>query len=86
MAAYHVNVSRLALRQLRRLDVQARQRVRTRFAALADDPRPPGVVKLTGEERTWRLRVGDYRVLYDIDDGAQAIEVVALGHRRYVYR
>lgn len=84
--AYTVTMSRPAVRQLRRLDVQTRQRVRTKIAGLADDPRPAGVVKLSGEERIWRLRVGDYRVLYDVDDAAFAVEVVTLGHRREVYR
>ena len=83
---YSITISRTALRQLRRLDPQARSRVRARIAALADEPRPSGVVKLTGEQHTWRLRIGDYRVLYDVDDGAQAVDVVTLGHRREVYR
>jgi mRNA interferase RelE/StbE len=85
-ATYGVTVSRFALRQLRRLDPQIRQRLRHRIDGLPDDPRPAGVVKLVGTDRTWRLRVGDYRILFDIDDDARTIEVVDLGHRRDVYR
>jgi mRNA interferase RelE/StbE len=53
--------------------------------ALETDPRPPGCVKLAGREG-WRVRVGDYRVLYSIDDNARVISVKQIGHRRDVYR
>ncbi|MGA2401072.1 MAG: type II toxin-antitoxin system RelE/ParE family toxin [Syntrophobacteraceae bacterium] len=53
--------------------------------SLADDPRPAGVRKLTGRE-AWRIRVGDYRIVYEIHDDALVLLVVAIGHRRDVYR
>lgn len=61
------------------------QRVTKRLLALKANPRPPGAKKLGGGER-YRIRVGDYRVLYTIDDALQKIEVSAVGHRREVYR
>jgi mRNA interferase RelE/StbE len=57
----------------------------TRINGLATEPRPPGAEKLSGHEK-YRIRQGDYRVLYSIDDGAQTVTVVKIGHRRDVYR
>ncbi|MEM7699015.1 MAG: type II toxin-antitoxin system RelE/ParE family toxin [Verrucomicrobiota bacterium] len=53
---------------------------------LADDPRPDGCTKLTGSERAYRIRVGNYRVIYEVFDDTVLIEVVRVGHRRDVYR
>ena len=61
------------------------QRIIKRLLTLKANPRPPGAKKLWGGER-YRIRVGDYRVLYTIDDAIQKIEVSAVGHRREVYR
>ncbi len=52
---------------------------------LADNPRPPGSLKLAGRD-FWRIRVGDYRVIYAIDDNEEVVRVVRTGHRRDVYR
>lgn len=83
--AYIVRLKRSAEKELAGLPRDAHQRVIKRLLALIANPRPPGVKKLGGGER-YRLRVGDYRVLYTIDDGLQKIEVSAVGHRREVYR
>jgi mRNA interferase RelE/StbE len=56
-----------------------------RLLALEDNPRPSGVKKLQGQE-SYRLRVGDYRILYTIDDKSKKIFIMAVGHRREVYR
>jgi len=53
--------------------------------ALAVNPRPHGVAKLSGRE-AWRIRVGDYRVIYTIDDARQGVVIYAIGHRREIYR
>ena len=53
---------------------------------LATDPRPPGATKLSGREGEWRVRTGDYRVVYEVDDGVLRVLVVAVGHRRDIYR
>ena len=54
--------------------------------ALAENPRPPGCLKLSGEESLWRIRVGDYRVVYQVQDAVLLVLVVKLGHRREIYR
>lgn len=56
-----------------------------RVGVLADDPRPPGIQKLRGRDQ-YRLRIGDYRVLYVIDDDGQIVTIASVGHRRDVYR
>ncbi|WP_448573903.1 type II toxin-antitoxin system RelE family toxin [Trichothermofontia sp.] len=61
------------------------KRVRDAIRALAEESRPSGCKKLKGREG-WRIRVGDYRVVYDIDDEAQTVLIVHIGHRRDVYR
>lgn len=83
--SYRVSILRRAQKELGNLPSGAFERVRDALRALADDPRPPGCKKLQGREG-WRIRVGDYRVLYKIDDLQQAVEVVHIGHRRDVYR
>ncbi|MHB0887045.1 MAG: type II toxin-antitoxin system RelE family toxin [Bacillota bacterium] len=57
----------------------------SRIQALSDNPRPPGGEKLSGQER-YRIRQGDYRILYEVDDARQAVTIVKIGHRREVYR
>ncbi|MGO8789576.1 MAG: type II toxin-antitoxin system RelE family toxin [Terriglobia bacterium] len=59
-------------------------RVRDAIRALAEDPRPPNCLKLTGRDG-WRLRVGDFRVVYEIDDKQRNVTVFHIGHRRDVY-
>ena len=62
-----------------------RQRVVSRIRALAEDPRPPGCEKLTGQDR-YRVRQGSYRIVYSIEDDALVVYVVKVGHRGQVYR
>jgi mRNA interferase RelE/StbE len=83
--SYSVSILRRAQKERASLPREEYGRVRERLIALADDPRPPGCAKLTGRAG-WRVRVGDYRVLYDIDDAAKAVTVVHVGHRSDVYR
>jgi mRNA interferase RelE/StbE len=82
---YQVLVKRSAEKELDRLPSNVRDRVLKRLLALEDSPRPQGIKKLQGEE-AYRLRVGDYRVLYTIDDTAQIVTIYSVGHRREVYR
>ena len=74
------------MRDLKKLPEQVRQRLQPHIESLATDPRPPGVVKLEGAENGYRIRVGDYRVLYEIHDAVLRVAVVKAGHRREVYR
>lgn len=86
MPNYHVAFTRSADKQLQRLPTATQRRIVLAAEALADDPRPPGSVKLAGEANAWRIRVGDYRVLYEIRDRQLLILVVRVGHRKDVYR
>jgi mRNA interferase RelE/StbE len=74
-----------AQKELAKLPVSEYERVRDAIRSLAEAPRPPGSLKLSGREG-WRIRVGDYRVLYDVDDKNQTVTVQHVGHRRDVYR
>ena len=62
------------------------ERVSERISSLGANPRPPGCKKLKGEDKTWRVRVGKYRILFQIDDAAKAVVIVGVGHRREIYR
>ena len=83
--SYSVWVLRRAQKEIARLPKDSYNQVRDRIRALADDPRPRGCRKLSGREG-WRLRVGTYRVLYEIDDEGDKVTVLHVGHRRDVYR
>jgi len=82
---YQVQFTTAAARQVKKLPRPARDRVLAAIAALADDPRPHGSRKLTGEDKAWRVRVRDYRVIYDIVDTLLEITVVRTAHRREAY-
>ena len=84
MNRYRIELRPAALRSLRKLDPQIRRRVQGAIALLADDPRPPSAKKLKGRE-AFRVRVGDYRVIYTVEDDVLLVVVVTLGHRRDVY-
>ena len=82
---YRVDFTAAAARQIRKLPRQPRERVLQLVEALADDPRPHGARKLVGEETGWRIRAGDYRIIYDVFDDELTVTVVRAGHRRDVY-
>jgi mRNA interferase RelE/StbE len=67
------------------LHPEARQRIRAKLEALAGNPRPPGVVRLVGEAAHYRVRVGDYRIVYTIQDQALLVLILRVAHRREVY-
>jgi mRNA interferase RelE/StbE len=81
---YRIEIAPAALRQLRKLDRAARRRIQAAIELLATDPRPSGAKKLVGGGG-WRVRTGDYRVVYEIHDNVLLILVVAVGHRREIY-
>ena len=74
------------MRQLRKLEPSARRRIQAAIELLRTDPRPGGAKKLVGGEGEWRVRTGDYRIVYEIHDSRLVVLVVALGHRRDIYR
>ena len=86
MADYRIAFARSARKELEKLPAAIAQRVIGQIEALMSDPRPPRAIKLKGNRNLWRIRIGDYRVLYGIDDAAQLIDVSAVRHRRDVYR
>lgn len=83
--SYSLVVKKSAERELRTLPKADLRRVTDRIRGLAQDPRPPGHEKLSGQEH-YRIRQGDYRVVYAIDDDHRVITIVKIGHRREVYR
>lgn len=83
--SYLVEFTTAAARQVRKLPRPARDRVLEAAAGLAETPRPTGAKKLVGEATAWRIRVGDYRVIYDIYDSKLTVTIVRAGHRRDVY-
>ena len=85
MASYSIEIKRSAAKELTQLPPKDRGRIVARIQALADDPRPVGAEKLSGQDR-YRVRQGDYRILYEIEDQVLRIMVVKIGHRRDVYR
>ena len=83
---YQIVVAPSALRALGKLDATARRRIQAALEILAVDPRPTGAKKLVGGDGEWRVRTGDFRVIYEIDDGVLRVLVIAIGHRREIYR
>lgn len=82
---YTVLIERYALKQILKLDKQVIPVIKTAIASLAENPRPYGCKKLKGEE-AYRIRVGNYRIIYEIDDDVILVTVVSVGHRKEVYK
>ena len=85
MASYSLRIKRSAAKEIEALPPKDRRRVVARIESLADNARPPRSEKLSGEEK-YRLRQGDYRILYEIIDTELVVTVVKVGNRRDVYR
>ena len=83
---YRVALSKPAVHQFGKLDKPVQARLKPRIDALAQNPRPQGVKKLAGEEELYRLRVGDYRIVYQIQDKVLLVLVVKVGQRKEIYR
>lgn len=83
---YQIEFSRQADRQFRNLPSQIQQRLKSRIDSLAATPRPYGSEKLSGADQLYRIRVGDYRIIYAVQDDRLLVLVVKVGHRREVYR
>ncbi|MBA4073199.1 MAG: type II toxin-antitoxin system mRNA interferase toxin, RelE/StbE family [Gemmatimonas sp.] len=85
MRNYTVQFVRSARKELERLDDAMLERVFRRVEALALEPRPSGCRKLRGATDLWRIRIGSYRVIYQVDDRAGVVEIRAVGDRKDVY-
>jgi mRNA interferase RelE/StbE len=83
---YRVFLERAAEKDLNRLSSEIHDRVIAAIRGLASEPRPPGCRKLAGSKHDWRIRVGDYRVVYEIADEIRIVRVNRVRHRREVYR
>ena len=86
MAKYRVAFASSAEKELKKLPAQLIARLVPRLENLASNPRPSSCKKLAGGDGEWRIRVGDYRVVYTIDDSELLVEVTRIRHRREVYR
>lgn len=86
MSSYRVEFTTAAAKELRKLDPGIRRRILSGIAELERDPRAAGCKKLAGETNAWRIRVGDYRVLYDVIENILVVTVVRVAHRREVYK
>lgn len=84
MTEYRIELRPAAVRALRKLDSQVRPRIQGAIALLAQEPRPPAARALQGRPGL-RVRLGDYRIIYTVDDDVLLVVVVTLGHRREVY-
>ena len=84
--SYQVLIERRALKELSKLPPEITRRTTLAIDGLAAQPRPPGAKKLRGSRDQWRIRVGEYRILYEINDRVREVRVFAVGHRREIYR
>ena len=86
MADYSISFARSARKELEHLSGDVPERILAKIELLSGNPRPVGVIKLQGQKNLWRMRVGDFRVVYSIDDLSRVIDVSVIRHRRDVYR
>ncbi len=83
---FEVLLERTAERDLKRFAAREFDRMIREIKALGENPRPVGCRKITGSENDWRIRVGDYRIVYEIDNTERTVKVMRVRHRREVYR
>jgi mRNA interferase RelE/StbE len=86
VSTYRIDIDRGAVKELAGLDKPIRARLIAAIDELAQNPRPAGCTKLVGTANDWRIRVGDYRIIYEIHDTRLIVLVVRVAHRREVYR
>jgi len=82
---HEVRVGRSATKELEGLPQQVLKRIANKIDGLATDPRPSGARKLRGADDLWRVRVGDYRIVYAVDDDAATVEIRVIRHRKDAY-
>ncbi|MCB0495419.1 MAG: type II toxin-antitoxin system RelE/ParE family toxin [Cyclobacteriaceae bacterium] len=85
MKQYKVVVSKSAAKELSKLPKTANNKIIKSIIGLADNPRPGGAIKLKGRSENWRIRIGNYRVVYAIDDEIHIVDVRRVGHRKDIY-
>ena len=83
---YEVLLERRAERDIKKLPEEIFHRIIPRLKALSDNPKPSGCRKITGSKSDWRIRIGDYRVIYEINERAKTVKVMRVRHRKDAYR
>lgn len=83
---YVIYLERMAERDMKKLSAEDFHRIAFHIEALSKNPRPSGCRKITNSKSDWRIRVGDYRVIYEIDEKTKTVKVMRVKHRREVYR
>ena len=83
--SYALRILPRAEKELASLDAKPYESVKKRIYALREDPRPPGCRKLADQE-AWRVRTGDYRIVYEIEDATRTVTILRVGHRKEIYR
>jgi mRNA interferase RelE/StbE len=86
VAEFELRFTRSARKELERLTPRLARKVLDQIEGLGTAPRPPGCRMLTGPSSLWRIRIGDYRVLYEIQDGERVVDIIAVRHRSDAYR
>jgi mRNA interferase RelE/StbE len=86
MPEYSITSARSARKELEKLPQASAQRVIEKIETLSSTPRPAGSLKLKGARQAWRIRIGEYRVIYEIDDRQRSIDAAIVRHRKDVYR
>ncbi|MCB0585288.1 MAG: type II toxin-antitoxin system RelE/ParE family toxin [Phaeodactylibacter sp.] len=82
---YQIRIKKSAQKEIKSLPKGMTRKVVNAINSLGDDPRPPGCKKLTGHDNYWRIRVGNYRILYSVHDNILVIEIIAVRHRKDAY-
>ena len=85
MAEYALTIAREAAKEIESLPGTVVARIDAKILALRRDPRPPGVKKLKGQPVLWRIRAGDYRIIYSVDDRREVVDIVRVRHRSKAY-
>ena len=85
MSKYTVIITKSAEKELTRLPVEAVVRIRDKVRSLADEPRPEGCKKLRGHKDLYRIRTGNYRIIYSIQDSILTVTIIAIGDRKDIY-
>ena len=83
---YRITLAPAAARQLRKFDPQVRRRIQAALELLSSHPRPPAATQLVGGAGEWRIRTGDYRIVYEIEDEQLLVLVLRMGHRSEIYK
>ena len=86
MSLYQITFARSARKELQALPLAVAERILSRIEILSDNPGPSGCKKLRGPTRLWRLRVGEYRIVYDINDETRVVDISIVRHRSEAYR